>query len=103
MNYQLVIKFWRQPLPNESSMAGITSALKDALGDTGALDGYDVRDEEINLFVLTDDAERAFRRVKRVLETQGIEQGFSAASRLVGGAQFKSIWPPRAARKFKLP
>lgn len=103
MNYQLVIKFWRQPLPDESLMAIITNELKEALGDTATLDGHDAKDGEINLFVLTDDPKRAFRRVKKTLETQGIDQGFSAASRLVGGAQFTSIWPLRPMKKFKLP
>ena len=103
MNYQLVIKFWRKPLPGESVLAMMASQLKSVLGDTAELDGYDVSDEEINLFVLTDDPRRAFRRVKKALETQGVDTGFSAAFRLVGGAHFTSIWPLRATRKFKLP
>lgn len=103
MNYELVIKFWRQPLPDESSMAAMTSELKSALGDAAELDGHDVRDEEINLFLKTDDAKYAFRRVKKILEARGIVEGYSAASRLVGGSQFTSIWPLRPMRKFKLP
>jgi hypothetical protein len=73
------------------------------LGDAANLDGYDVSDNEINLFVLTADPKRAFRRIKTVLESRGILRGVSAASRLVGGAHFTSIWPLRATRKFRLP
>lgn len=102
MNYQLVIKFWRKPLPDESVLATMTSELKSVLGDSAKLDGHDVRDDEINLFVITDDPKRAFRRIKKVLESRGIDQGFSAGSRLVGGAHFTSIWPPRTTRKFRL-
>ena len=102
MNHELVIKFWRQPLPDEALMAAITSELTSALADTAKLDGHDVKDGEINLFVRTDDPKRTFRRAKKVLESKGIDQGYSAASRLVGGAKFTSIWPLRAMRKFRI-
>ena len=53
MDYQLVIKFWRKSLEDETLLAAIQSELKGALGDAAELDGYDVSDNEINLFVLT--------------------------------------------------
>lgn len=103
MDFQLVIKFWRKSLADEAFLPAIQSELKGVLGDAAQLDGYDVSDEEINLFVLTSDPKRSFRRIKAVLDSRGIVQGVSAASRLVGGAHFTSIWPPRSIRKFKLP
>jgi hypothetical protein len=103
MDYQLVIKFWRKSLEDETFLPAIQSELQGVLGDTAKLDGYDVSDDEINMFVLSSDPKRSFRRIKTVLESRGIVRGVSAASRLVGGAQFTSIWPPRAMRKFKLP
>lgn len=103
MDHQLVIKFWRPSLKDEDFLAVIQSELKDVLRDTAALDGYDVSAKEINLFVITPDPKHTFRRVKSVLESHGIVQGVSAASRLVGGAHFTSLWPLRATRKFKLP
>jgi hypothetical protein len=101
--YQLVIKFWRASLEDETFLPAIQSELKSVLGDAAELDGYDVSDKEINLFVLTPDPRRSFRRIKTVLESRGIVQGVSAAFRLVGGARFTSIWPLRSTRKFKLP
>lgn len=103
MDYQLVIKFWRKSLESEDFISTIQGELKAVLGDSVTLDGYDVNAKEINLFVITPDPKHSFRRVKSVLEAKGIVQGVSAASRLVGGAQFTSIWPPRPTRKFKLP
>jgi hypothetical protein len=103
MDHQLVIKFWRKSLEDESFLPTIQDELKGVLGDAANLDGYDVSDNEINLFVLTADPKHAFRRIKTVLESRGILRGVSAASRLVGGAHFTSIWPLRATRKFKLP
>jgi len=103
MEYQLVIKFWRPSLKDEQFLTTIESELKEALGESAALDGYDTSAREINLFVMTPDPKHSFRRVKSVLESRGVLQGVSAASRLVGGAHFTSLWPPRATRKFKLP
>jgi hypothetical protein len=103
MNYQLVIKFWRKSLEDETIVSTIQSELKSVLGDSAELDGYDIGAKEINLFVVTPDPKQSFRRINTVLEHRGIVQGVSAASRLVGGAHFTSIWPLRATRKFKLP
>ncbi|HSX65881.1 MAG TPA: hypothetical protein VLF15_14200 [Pseudoxanthomonas sp.] len=103
MDYQLVIKFWRKSLSDEAFLATIEGELKQALGDTVELEGYDVSPKEINLFMLTADPRNSFRRARSVLERLGVEHGISAAFRLVGGAQFTSIWPLRVTRKFKLP
>jgi hypothetical protein len=103
MDHQLVIKFWRKSLEDETFLPAIQDELKRVLGAAAVLDGYDVSDREINLFVITPDPKHSFRRIKAVLENRGIVRGVSAASRLVGGAHFTSIWPLRASRKFKLP
>jgi len=103
MDYQLVIKFWRKSLQDQDFLARIQGELEAALGDSASWDGYDNNAREINLFVVTPDPKHSFRRINAVLESRGIVQGVSAASRLVGGAHFSSIWPLRATRKFKLP
>jgi hypothetical protein len=103
MDYQLVIKFWRKSLEGESFLATVEDELKEVLGGAAALDGYDVRPKEINLFVRTTDPRHSFRRVKDVLERLGVLHSVSAAFRLVGGARFTPIWPLRATRKFTLP
>jgi len=102
MSYQLVIKFWRKSLESEEFLNTIEGDLKSVLGDA-LFDGYDVSAEEINMFVNTADPRQSFRRIKSVLEKRMNLRGVSAAYRLVGGAQFTSIWPVRAMRKFKLP
>ena len=103
MDYQLVIKLWRKSLADEAFLATIESELKSALGDSVELEGYDVGPKEINLFMLTADPRIAFRKARDVLERQGVTNGLSAAFRRHGGAEFTSVWPLRATRKFKLP
>ncbi len=103
MEYQLVIKFWRKSLADEALLPEIESALEKALQPAAQVDGYDLSAKEINLFVLTDDPRHTFRRAKDVLEALGAVQGVSAGFRLVGGAQFTSLWPLRTTRKFRLP
>jgi hypothetical protein len=103
MDYQLVIKFWRPSLADETFLPAMQDELKAVLGDAAQLDGYDVSAKEINLFVITADPKHSFRRIKAVLDRRGIVRGVSAAFRLVGGAHFTSVWPLRVTRKFKLP
>lgn len=103
MDYQLVIKFWRKSLADEAFLAVFEGELKQALGDSVQLEGYDVGAKEINLFMLASDPRLSFRRAKDVLERLGVVNGISAAFRVAGGASFTSIWPVRATRKFKLP
>lgn len=103
MDYQLIIKFWRKSLADETFLATIEAKLKEALGNTVELEGYDVSPKEINLFMLASDPRLSFRRAKDVLEGLGILNGISAAYRVAGGSSFTSIWPVRAMRKFKLP
>lgn len=103
MDYQLVVKFWRKSLDDENFVAAIQDELKEVLGESAVLDGYDVSAKEINLFVITPDPKHSFRRLKAVIENRGGLRGVSAAYRLVGGARFTSLWPLRATRKFRLP
>jgi hypothetical protein len=103
MDYQLVVKFWRKSLDDENFVATIQDELKEVLGESAVLDGYDISSKEINLFVITPDPKHSFRRVKTVIENRGTLRGVSAAYRLVGGARFNSLWPLRSTRKFKLP
>jgi len=103
MDYQLVIKFWRKSLDDEAFLATLEAELATALGSMAKLDGYDVSAKEINLFMFTADPRPTFRRAKDALEKMGVLHSMSAAYRLVGGAQFTSVWPLRMARKFTLP
>lgn len=103
MDQQLVIKFWRKSLENEDFLGTLETELKQALGDAVEMEGHDVSQKEINLFLTTADPRLAFRRAKDILERLGIEYGVSAAYRVVGGVKFTSIWPVRAMRKFTLP
>ncbi|AOA72074.1 hypothetical protein ACIGHF_07370 [Stenotrophomonas sp. NPDC077464] len=103
MEYELIIKFWRKSLDDEAFLATLEADLGAALGSAAKLDGYDVSAKEINLFMGTADPRPTFRKAKDVLERMGVMHSVSAAYRLVGGAQFTSLWPTRMARKFTLP
>ena len=61
MDYQLVIKFWRKSLEDETLLPAIQSELKGVLGDAAELHGYNVSAKEINLFVVTPDPKHSFR------------------------------------------
>lgn len=101
MEYELVIKFYRKSLADEAFLATLEDELRPVIG-AARTDGIDVKPKDIHLFVQTDDPRTTFRKVKSVLDAKGIDRGVSAAYRLVGGAQFTSVYPPRPMRKFTL-
>ena len=101
MDYELVIKFYRKSLADEAFLVTLEDELRPVIG-AARTDGFDVRAKDINLFVQTDDPRVTFRKIKSVLDAKGIDRGVSAAFRLVGGAQFTSVYPPRPMRKFTL-
>lgn len=103
MDYELIIKFYRPSLADESIVAVIEGELKTHLGAGAETDGFDTTAKEINLFIRAADPRATFRKAKSVLERHGIERGVSAAYRLVGGAQLTSIWPLRPMRRFSMP
>lgn len=103
MDHQLVIKFWRASLADDTFLATLEDTLRPLLGADSHTDGIDTHPKEINLFVVTPDPRQAFRRIRPVLEAAGVVNGVSAAYRVVGGARFTSVWPLRPMRKFTLP
>ncbi len=102
MEYQVVIKLWRRSLEDEGFLATIDDALRAALGPKVEQEGHDLGNKEVVFYMMADDPRQAFRKARDVFTSVGVERGMSAAYRLVGGAQFTSIWPLRPMRKFSL-
>lgn len=80
----------------------LEASLQALLGATVVMDGHDVGARFVNVFVLTPDPASSFRRAKPALEKVQLLDWVTAAHRVVGGSQFKVIWPLRVRRKFSL-
>ena len=102
MQQQLVLQFRRTAFESDDGIVALEGKLKQTLGDLVEMDGHDNRARTINIFILAADPGSAFRRVKPVLESAQLLDGVMAAHRVVGGSQFKVIWPLRVRRKFRI-
>lgn len=102
MQHQLVLQFRRSSLDDADVIAALESGLGQTLGTLAELDGHDIGKRVVNLFLLAADPASVFRRSKPLLQELQLLDRVTAAHRVVGGAQFKVIWPLRVRSKFKL-
>ena len=102
MQHQLVLQFRRSALESPEVVATLEASLKELLGAAVEMDGHDIGAKVVNLFVLTPDPASSFRRSKPALAEAQLLDWVTAAHRVVGGSQFKVIWPLRVRRKFSL-
>lgn len=102
MQHQLVLQFRRSSIDTPDVIPALEAALASALGATVEMDGHDVGKRAINVFLLSADPASSFRRAKPTLESLQLLEKVTAAHRVVGGSQFKVVWPLRVRRKFTL-
>jgi hypothetical protein len=99
MDYQLVLRLRSGAV---ADIATFETELQQALAGKGTLDGHDLRPGQVDVFLVSSDPASAFRRLKPVLEHRELLTRVTAAHRVVGGQQFKVIWPLRYQRRFTL-
>ncbi len=102
MQHQLVLQLRRSSVEDPALVGVLETRIGEILGASAEMDGHDIGARDINLFILTPDPASAFRRSKPVLEELQLLDKVTAAHRVVGGAQFKVIWPLRVRSKFKI-
>lgn len=102
MQHQLVLQLRRSSLEDQSLASVLETRVGETLGASAKMDGHDIGARHVNIFILTLDPASAFRRSKPVLEELQLLDKVTAAHRVVGGAQFKVIWPLRVRSKFKI-
>lgn len=102
MQHQLVLQLRRSSLDDPALAGVLETRVGETLGASVEMDGHDIGARHINIFILSADPASAFRRSKPVLEELQLLDKVTAAHRVVGGAQFKVIWPLRVRSKFKI-
>jgi hypothetical protein len=68
------------------------------LGDFGEVDGHDMGAGEMNIFVLTDQPQAAFDRIKVLIGAEEFMRELKVAYREIGKSQFTIIHPPGLTR-----
>jgi hypothetical protein len=102
MKYQLALQFPGRSGTDYDTLVAIEAALTAALGEGAEVDGHDVGSDAMNLFIVTDDPQATFERVKPLLERHELLEWVTAACREVAGDRYTIIWPPDCRKEFRI-
>lgn len=94
MKYQLVLQWPAASIKDYDDMVWVEGALIEGLGEIAEVDGHDAGSGTVNIFLVTDEPQRAFAEVKRVLGSRDFMVDLKAAYRERRGAVYHTVWPP---------
>ena len=98
MKYQLVLQLPAASIKDYDAMVELEEAIIKSLGGVGDVDGHDAGSGEMNIFVLTDEPQAAFERVKALLGTEDFMPDLKVAYREIGTNVFTVLHPPGLTR-----
>jgi hypothetical protein len=93
MRYQLVLQWPAASIRDYDAMVGIEDTLIERLSAANEVDGHDAGSGEMNIFIRTDDPERAFAEIEGILGSRDFWVDARVAYREVGGDQYVVLWP----------
>jgi hypothetical protein len=92
MKYQLVTQFPETLLSYEEFIK-LEELLREQLHDDADLDGHDIGSGEMNIFILTNEPELIFKRIKNLLPDRIVKEA-RIAYREVTKDEYHVLWPP---------
>jgi hypothetical protein len=92
MKYQLVLQFSVASIEDYDLLISLEDRFAESLGDLGYVDGHDAGTGEMNIFIVTDQPERTFERVKANLN-RDCYQSAKIAYREIGKDQYTILHP----------
>lgn len=98
MKYQLVLQLPAASIKDYDAMIELEDAIIESLGGIGDVDGHDAGSGEMNIFVLTDQPQAAFERIKALLGTRDFMPDLKVAYRGIGTNAFVVLHPPGLTR-----
>lgn len=93
MKYQLVLQWPATSIRDFDAMVEVEDALIDGLSTASEVDGHDAGSGEVNIFVRTDDPNRAFEEVNAILGSCDFWIDARVAYREVGKNDYTVLWP----------
>jgi len=93
MKYQLVLQWPASAIKDYDAIIAVENALVEKLTKANDVDGHDAGSGEVNIFIRTDDAQRAFNEVKAILGTRDFWVDARVAYRAVAGSEYTILWP----------
>lgn len=101
MKYQLILQLPEEQFSDIDWIADLEERLDDSLFDA-EVDGHDIGQGEVNVFILTNTPVDSFALAKNILQEEGVECGmFKAAYRDVTNERYIPLWP-KDLKNFKI-
>jgi hypothetical protein len=99
--YQLVLQ-WRTTDPSDfDHLIYFENTLETRLGRRlGKVDGHDIGSGEMNIFIFTDNPEKAFSECRSLIRSSRLVSGLSAAYRPIDGEEYVRLWPEGSTDSF---
>ena len=94
MIFQVVLQ-WPAHSPSAfDEMVAVEDLLIAKLSEKSKLDGHDLSTAEVNIFVRTVDAHRAFEEIRTILSGHKLWSDAVIAYRQMDGSEYTVVWPP---------
>ena len=93
MKYQLVLQWLASSTMDYDMMISVEDSLIEGLTVMHEVDGHDVGQSEINIFIRTDDPKAAFQESSTILDKQECWSHVRAAYREVTRSEYHVLWP----------
>lgn len=74
-------------------MVEVEDVLIEQLTELHEIDGHDAGSGEVNIFILTNDYEKAFDEVKAILKGRGLWADARVAYREIDKSEYIVLWP----------
>ena len=93
MEYQLVLQFAADSMPDFDRLVALETTLIEKLGDIATVDGHDFGLGKFNIFVLTDDPAAAFTKARQIVLDEAITNDLRSAYRGMDAEDYVTLWP----------
>ena len=99
--YPLVLQLAASSLRDYDDLVALEQQLTTELSDS-AVDGHDMGSGEVNIFIITSDAQKTFRQLVPVLKRIGRLPDVTAAYRRADEDHYHVLWPEDSQRQFSV-
>jgi hypothetical protein len=93
MKYQLVLQWPGSSIAEYDTAIAVEDLLLERMSVVHEVDGHDIGQSEVNIFIRTDDPRGAFEEVTNILSGQACWVHMRAAYREVARGDYTVIWP----------
>ena len=101
MKYQLTLQFQESSIEDYDWLIEIEEKIENTLHTSHEVDGHDFGSGEMNIFILTNNPNEAFKEINNNLALNGIKT-MKAAYRELEGEKYTVLWPKDYVGEFEV-